>query len=307
MDISPEISDLIDEIRNDRTRGASQLARQVVSVLKVAAGCSRADDAQQFLLEQKEIGRQLAATRPAMAPVFNIISILLGAVAGKAAAMDLASLRQFTIARAEQLINDSAQAVAQIAKYDTRLIADGDTIMTYSYSSTVVAVLKEGFNRYHNIEVIIPRSGYGGSGQITVRQLGDYGMPITFIDDTALGLYIPTADKVIVGADRICADGSLVNAVGTYQLALLANRISIPFYVLCETLKFDPRLKSDQVDLEEKEAPEPAKLKKLSGAVRFKNPSFDITPLELVTAIITEKGLLKPEEVTSHMANEPVG
>ena len=307
MDISPEISDLIDEIRNDKTHGASQLARQVVSVLKVAAGRSCADDSQQFLLEQKEIGRQLAATRPAMAPVFNIISILLGAVAGKAAAMDLASLRQFTMARAEQLINDSAQAVAQIAKYGTRLIADGDTIMTYSYSSTVVAVLKEGFNRYHNIEVIIPRSGYGGSGQITVRQLGDYGMPITFIDDTALGLYIPTADKAIVGADRICADGSLVNAVGTYQLALLANRISIPFYVLCETLKFDPRLKSDQVDLEEKEAPEPAKLKKLSGAVRFKNPSFDITPLELVTAIITEKGLLKPEEVTSHMANEPVG
>ena len=71
MNISPEIVNLIDEIKGDKTHGASQLARQAVGVLKVAAECSQADTTEQFLLEQKEIGERLMLVRPAMAPVFK--------------------------------------------------------------------------------------------------------------------------------------------------------------------------------------------------------------------------------------------
>ncbi|MFC1941126.1 hypothetical protein ACFLWL_01765 [Chloroflexota bacterium] len=145
MNISAEITGLIDENRDDKAHGASELARQAVKALRAAAECSQAESSERFLLEQKEIGQRLISSHPAMAPLFNIVSRLLNTISGKAEGMDLDSLRHQAVSKADELINDSLQAVAQIAYYGSRLIADGDKIMTHSYSSTVVAVLKEAF------------------------------------------------------------------------------------------------------------------------------------------------------------------
>jgi len=304
MNINPEIVSLIDEIRNDKIHGASQLARQAVEVLKITAERSWADSVEQFLLEQREVGERLMSARPAMAPVFNIMARLLTAISEKSAEMDLPSIRRFTISGADEAIGESRQAIAQIARYGAELIAGGDRIMTHSYSSTVVAVLREAFTKYRDIEVITTRSGPGRTGERVAQELGSYGIPVTFIDDAAIGLYISTVSKVVVGADRICADGKLVNGIGTYQLALVAKMADIPFYVFCETLKFDPRLKGDEVDLEEKDTSEVVEAGRLPPEIRVKNPYFDITPLELVMGIVTENGLLTPEEVISYLEKQ---
>jgi len=305
MNISPEIISLIDEIKEDRTHGASQLARQAVKVLKVTAEQSQADSAEELLLELRAVGERLMSARPAMAPIFNIVSRFLNAVSQVSADVGLASVRSLAMAKADELASDSLQAIAQIMKYGIGLIADGDRIMTHSYSSTVMAVLKEAFAQHKDIEVIVTRSGSGGTGQRIAQELGIYG-PVTFIDDTAAGLYISVANKVMVGADRVCADGNIINGIGTYQLALSAERASVPFYVLCETLKFDPRLKSNQVDLEEKEPSEIVEPGRLPPEVRVKNPYFDITPLELVTGVVTENGLLTSGEVINYMKKQSV-
>ena len=306
MNINPEIISLIEEIKNNKTHGASQLARQAAEVLKVIAEYSSADSVEQFLLEQREVGDKLMSARPAMAPAFNIVARLLKAVSEKSVEMDLPSIRRFAISRAEEVIGESLQAIAQIARYGAELITDGDRIMTHSYSSTVVAVLQEAFTRDRNIEVITTRSGPGRTSERMAQELGSYGVPVTFIDDTAIGLYISTGNKVIVGADRVCADGKVVNGIGTYQLALAAKMASIPFYVFCETLKFDPRLKGDEVDLEEKDTSEVVEPERLPPEVSVENPYFDITPLELVTGIVTENGLLTPEEVINYMQKQAV-
>ena len=306
MKISAKITSLIDEVRDDKTHGASQLARQAVGVLKVAAERSQTKKAKEFLIEQKEVGERLITVRPAMAPLFNIVNRLLSIVSAKATGMDLSSIRRLTFDKADEVIKDSLQAIAKTAKYGSELIADGDMIITHSYSSTVVAALKEAFTEYRNIGVITTRSGPGRSGEITAQQLSSYEIPITFIDDAAMGLYISMANKVMVGADRVCADGKVVNGIGTYQLALAADRSGIPFYILCETLKFDPRLTSTEVDLEEKEASEVVESGKLPPEVRVKNPCFDITPLELIAGIVTEDRLLTPEEVISYMEEQSV-
>jgi ribose 1,5-bisphosphate isomerase len=291
MDISVEIVRLIDEIRDNKTDGASELARQAAAILKTAAEHSRAENAEEFILEQAEIGEKLTATRPAMAPIYNIISRLLGVIDRKAKRTELDSVRQLIISRAEKVINESLEAVDQVARNSSRLIANGDRIMTHSYSSTVVAALKEVSTKYHDIEVIITRAGPGRSGERTARELGERGMTLTFIDDTASGLYISKVNKAIVGADRICADGGVVNGAGTYQLALASEKAGVPFYVLCETLKFDSRLKSGEIELEEKEPGEVADLAVLPPNTSIKNPYFDITPLELITAVVTENGM----------------
>ena len=145
------------------------------------------------------------------------------------------------------------------------------------------------------------RPGTGRTGERLAQELGAYGIPVTFIDDTAAGLYVSKVNKVMVGADRVCADGGVVNGIGTYPLALVAQRAGIPVYVFCETLKFDPRLNSDEVDLEEKEASEVAAPGSLPSGTKVKNPYFDITPLELVTGIVTENGLLAAPEVIIYL------
>ncbi len=306
MNISPEVISLIDGIKNDKTHGASQLARQAASVLKVAAERSQTKSTDEFWQEQKEIGQRLMSARPAMAPVFNIVARLLDAMSGKVVEMELDSVRHFAISKVDEVVGDSLRAIAQIAQYGSELIADGDKIMTHSYSSTVVAMLKAAFAEHGNVEVITTRSGPGGSGEMTARELGLYGMTVTFIDDTAIGLYLSTVNKVVVGADRICADGTVVNSVGTYQLALAGKKANIPFYVLCETLKFDPRVSGGEVDLEEKEPSEVIEPGRLPPEVRVKNPHFDITLLELITGIVTENGLLAPGEVISYMQKQSV-
>jgi eIF-2B alpha/beta/delta-like uncharacterized protein len=300
MSVSPEFIKLIDEIKNDKTHGASQLARQAAKVLKVAAEHSQAESADQFLRELGEVGPKLMSARPAMAPIFNIVSHLLGSISAKATECQLDSIRQFAIATADELIEGSLLAVAQIAGHASKLIADGDTIMTHSYSSTVVAALKE-VSAKHGIKVVTTRSGPGRTGERIAEQLGLCGLPITFIDDAAMGLYMSTVSQVMVGADRVCADGWVVNGIGTYQLALAAQRASIPVYVLCEMLKFDPRLKGAEVDLEEKGPSEVVEPGRLPPAVSVRNPYFDITPPELISGVVTENGVLTLQEVIDYM------
>jgi eIF-2B alpha/beta/delta-like uncharacterized protein len=301
VNISPEIISLIEEIRGDKTHGASQLARQAVGVLRFAAEQSQADSAREFLLELKAIGERLMATRPAMAPVFNIVSRFLDALSWVSVDVGLETIKSLAVSKADELANDSLQAIAQIVSHGAKLINDGDRIMTHSYSSTVMAVLKEAFAKHKSIEIIATRSGPGRTGERIAQELGRSGLPVTFIDDAAMGLYIAVASKVMVGADRVCADGDIINGIGTYQLALAAEKVGIPFYVLCETLKFDLRLKSGGVDLEEKEPSEIVELGALPTGVRVRNPYFDITPLELVTGVVTEDGLLTPEGVISYI------
>jgi len=306
MSISPEIITLINEIRDDKTHGASELARRAVDVLKIAAERSQAKSVEQFLLELEEVGGRLMLARPAMAPVFNIISRLLDITIKGAVEMDLDSVRRLTISKAGEVIGSSLQAIARIAEYGAELITDGDIIMTHSYSSTVMAMLKKAFTKHSHIEVITTRSGPGRTGEKIAQELGLTGIPVTFIDDVAMGLYISKVNKVVVGADRVCADGKIINGIGTYQLALAAEKAGIPFYVLCETLKFDPRLKGDEVDLEEKEPSEVVRPGVLPPEVKVKNPYFDITPLELITTVVTENGLLTPEGVISYMQKQSV-
>ena len=301
MNTSQKIARLTDEIKNDKTQGASQLARQAMAVLKFAAEHSQADSVEHLLEELKGVGEGLTAARPAMASIFNIVNRYMVALSPVSPDQGVAYFKSLAVSKADELARVSLQAIAEITSCGLGLIAEGDKIMTHSYSSTVMAVLSEAPAEGRAIEVIATRSGAGGTGRKIAQELGRKGMKVTFIDDTAAGLYVAKANKVMVGADRVCADGGVVNGVGTYPLALAAQKADVPFYVLCETLKFDHRLRSDKVDLEEKEPSEVIGRGKLPPQVSVKNPYFDLTPLELVTGIVTENGLLAPEGVTGYI------
>jgi eIF-2B alpha/beta/delta-like uncharacterized protein len=299
MSIEPSIHDKINAIKDDNTHGASELARQALDTLQLAASQSETEDPEQFLAEFNEISHRLISIHPAMAPIYNMVKRLQAGLADYKAS-DAATLKKAAITLADELIRSSVNASKLIAGYAAGLVSDKETIMTHSYSSTVAVALKKAFAD-HRIQVIITRSGVSRAGQRTAWEFGYAGIQLTYIDDTAIGLYIPLASKVMVGADRICADGGVVNGIGTYLLALAAHQAGVPLYILCENAKFDPRMKSCDIEYEEKNPQELAGPGILPEGVVIKNPYFDVTPLRYVTGIITEEGLVNGPDVTTYI------
>ena len=135
--------------------------------------------------------------------------------------------------------------------------------------------------------------------RLTTYELSQDKFHVTLISDTMVGLVMSRGmvDKVIVGADRITKTGHIFNKIGTYQVAVLAKRHNIPFYCAAPSSTFDLETNWADVIIEERNINEICKIggkRIVSKNVNIFNPAFDITPPDLVTAIITEKGILKP-------------
>jgi len=134
--------------------------------------------------------------------------------------------------------------------------------------------------------------------RLTSYELSNDGFDVTLVPDTAIGISMQRGmiDRVIVGADRITRDGHVFNKVGTYQIATLAKKHQIPFYVAAPLSTFDFKTNWKDVKIEERS---PDEVRKIGGRqtappeVSVFNPAFDVTPPELVTAIITEEGVLR--------------
>ncbi len=291
-----DIARLIDEVRDDQTHGAIELARQALGVMRTGAENSQAATSKQLIADLGEIGQALISVRPSMAPIRNVINRLLGEVSAKSARGEVDLLREFTVNRVAELINESQNAVVRIIANARELIVVGDIIMTHSYSSTVAALLEESASQLAKIEIVVTRSGAGRTGEAIARRLGGSGLIVTFIDDTAVGSCMPTVNKVLLGADTISAAG-VVNGIGSYQVAVLAARHEIPVYVLADTLKFDSSQGQREFDTEERDAAELAAPAGMPQTVTIRNPHFDITPLGLFTGVVTERGIMTPDDV----------
>ncbi|HEX7475831.1 MAG TPA: translation initiation factor eIF-2B [Dehalococcoidales bacterium] len=299
MPIQSEIRGYIEQIKSNRNQGASELARQSLEVLKVAIAKSTAVTKPQFILDINEISASLYSARPVMAPIKNVIKLFQKQLSANNS-NDLNITKKTAISIADNIIKTSQEAVNKIAEYAKSVLTNNDVIMTQSFSSTVAYAFKVASQNY-KLNAIVTRSGTSKIGQITAQEIQSYGVRVTYIDDTAVGLYINQVKKVFVGADRICSDGILVNGVGTFLMALAANKYQIPVYVLSESLKIDPNLKGNEADLEDKNPNEMVIQGVFKPEIIVKNPYFDITPVELITALITEDGIIPQSEISAYI------
>ena len=280
IDVMDEVVRQIEKIRADRLHGASYLSRQALEVLKlvIEKGSGPKDD---FLEELKDVADSLTKVRPGMAPIANIAARLVYEVFQASKEKELNSLRNFAYSKTEELERSSKLALQKAAAQGAQIIKDNDRIITCSYSSTIKEVLSIAHGGEKNVRVWVLESKYQDKsyGKIMAEELCQQRIFARTIPDVAIKDCITEVRKVLVGADSVLRDGGLVNGLPTYELALAAKG-KLPFYVVCETLKFNPRVSSKQVKLEE---------------------GFDLTPPELITGIITEAGTFKPENVVVHM------
>jgi methylthioribose-1-phosphate isomerase len=200
----------------------------------------------------------------------------------------------------EDLANNRA-----MSKLGATLIQDGARIMTHCNTGalatagygTALGVIRAAKGK--RISVIANETRpYLQGARLTAWELVQEGIPCTLITDSMAGHLIGKGevDVIVVGADRIAANGDVANKIGTYPLAVMAKRHGIPFYVVAPLSTFDPSIPDgSHIPIEERPAAEVTGYGKTRWApegVSVRNPAFDVTPAELITGIICEKGIV---------------
>ena len=271
-----EIQSQIDEIRRDRASGAATLTLRAARLL---IGC-----AENMPEEVPAIARALMAAQPAMGPVCNLAWRALSSPNVTGACHGFLEWME--------------QNAARVAETAAGLIKDGMTVMTHSFSSTVLAAFREASRRGRRFKVICPESRPVCEGLAMAASLGMAGIDVSLIADAACYRLLPEVGCVWVGADAISPRG-VFNKTGTALLALAARELKVPFYVLCASDKIlphsydpPPETPKHSVDLLERELPHVTAL----------HYHFDVTPLDFVTGVVTEDRILTPSELRERLA-----
>ena len=246
-----------------------------------------------------EIGRRLINAQPSMAPLFYAVNKMLleieKEIEGKAT---VAELKEAIRSASEQLIVDSKDALNKIQGHFTSLLDDKCTVLTHSYSQTVIKSLIFAHQKKKDMTVIVTESRPLFEGRRTARILTDSGISVVLITDMASFHFLDDVDLILVGSDCICAKG-VVNKIGTKGLAMASSHHDIPSYVLSERSKLLPSKYLKEPKIEEKE---PREIFDEAGDIEVRNIYFDITPFEFLNGIISENGVMDVGEVQGLLA-----
>jgi methylthioribose-1-phosphate isomerase len=224
-------------------------------------------------------------------------------------ALDRVLAARDALEEARSIHDEQLEADRRMGELGAELFAPGDRALTHCNTGalatggrgTAAGVLRSAWEhgRLEQVWVDETRPLLQGA-RLTAWELEREGIPYRVVADAGAGSLMTRGlvDRVIVGADRIARNGDVANKIGTYPLAVLADRHAIPFYVAAPVSTIDPETPSgDAIPIEERDAAEVVELRGVRVAPEgadAANPAFDVTPAELVTAIVTERGVLEP-------------
>lgn len=299
--------DIAKAINAMKIRGAPLLGAAAGYAVALAAYYSKAESRSQLIRDVEEAARTIERTRPtAVNPFWAVDRILEKA---KRFEGDVKSLKDFVVDEAQKIADEDAEANYLLGKKGAGLIADGDVILTHCNAGalatveygTALGVIRAAFEQGKHLKVFASETRPKLQGaRLTTYELQRDGIPVTLITDNMVGyvMYKRMVNKVIVGADRIVRD-AVFNKIGTYTVAVLAKEHGIPFYVVAPKSTFDLKRKASDVTVEERNPEEVTHIGSQRIApegVNAFNPAFDITPIDYVTAIICEDGILYKED-----------
>jgi methylthioribose-1-phosphate isomerase len=217
------------------------------------------------------------------------------------------ALAQSLLAEAKAIHQEDVRINQQMGDYGAALLADGARVLTHCNAGalataghgTALGVIRSAVASGKRISVIADETRpFLQGARLTAWEMVQENIPVTLITDNMAGHLMAHGeiDAVIVGTDRVAANGDVANKIGTYMVAVLAARHGIPFYVACPLSTIDLNISSgDQIPIEERAPSEVTGFRDTQWAaagVQVRNPSFDVTPADLVTALITEKGVI---------------
>jgi len=293
-------------IKNMTVRGAPAIGATAALGLALAAYHSKATTIEELMEELRRAYEILKSTRPTAVNLFWALDRIMQVAHRTRGGVN--EVKKAVVEEALRILEEDIKVNKKLGEIGSELINDGDTILTHCNAGalatvgygTALGIVRAAVEQGKRVRVIATETRPKLQGaRLTVFELIKDGIEVTLITDNMVGycMYKGMIDKVIVGADRVLADGHVINKIGTYTIAVLASRHEVPFYVAAPTSSFDLSLTIDQVVIEERDPREVTHIRGVPitiEGVKVFNPAFDITPPELVTAIVTEKAIIKP-------------
>ena len=306
-----DYTDVVAAIKQMRVRGAPAIGVAAAYGIALGAQNIKAENKARFLSQFDKILKAFAAARPTAANLFRAIDRMkkVAETAG-----DVAGIKRSLIDEAKTIHAEEEAATRRLSQLGAGLIKNGATILTHCNAGalatagygTALGVIKTAREQGKKIEVLATETRPLLQGAcLTAWELMQEKIPVTLITDSMAGYFMSRGkvNYVIVGADRIAANGDTANKIGTYTLAVLAKENGVPFYVAAPTSTIDLSLKSGaEIPIEERNPEEVTSIKGVRLApkgVAAANPAFDVTPHQYITAIITEKGTVKKSYLSS--------
>ncbi len=289
-----------------RVRGAPLIGIAAAYGLALAALRAPQEDMASFLRALEEAAATLRATRPTGV---NLSWALARLLARAQACRTPQEAQEALVAEAQAIHREQAEADRALARHGAALLPQGAAVLTHCNTGalatggygTALGIIREAWERGHLSHVYCTETRPLLQGaRLTTWELLRWGIPCTLITEGAAGhiLRRGLVQAVVVGADRIAANGDVANKVGTYVLAVLAREHGVPFYVAAPLSTVDLACPSGEaIPIEERS---PQEVRTALGTpiapaeVPALNPAFDVTPASLVTAIITERGVARP-------------
>ena len=296
------ISATASDIRDMRVRGAGRIARAGATALADYAASYEGRSLEEFRNDLRKASEVILGSRPTAVSLWNGVHYTLR---GISSAETFEAARDSVIANGKEFVTNSEQAVQRIARIGAKRIKDGDVLMTHCNSSVAIGVILEAVRQGKDIKVYATESRPWRQGILTVNDLSKGGVDTTLIIDSAVRSVMSRVDRVFVGADTITSSGSLINKIGTSQVAMAANEARAEVNVCSETYKFSPKtMFGDTVTIEERDISEVVKPGEIPGNVKVFNPVFDTTPAKYIDNIITEVGIMSPGAVYGVMVKQ---
>jgi len=299
-----DFQQVADAIKNLVIRGAPAIGVSGAFGLALAAQQSKATTKDELIEDLEKARTILFETRPtAINLKWGLDKIMTVAKQDS----DVPNIKKTIIDTAKKMAEEDVQINMTMGKNGSELFNDNDTIMTHCNAGalatvaygTALGVIRATKESGKNIKVIATETRPVQQGsRLTTFELKHDGIDVSLISDTAVGYSMANGlvDKVIVGADRILRTGHVYNKIGTYQVATMAKQHDIPFYVAAPLSTFDLKSNPEDVVIEQRKASEVTGIgdkKTAPDGINVINPAFDMTPPELISGIITEKGVVK--------------
>jgi len=297
-----------DAIKTMKIRGAPAIGAAAAFGLALAATQNSALPRSQLLAEFSRAADVLGQTRPTAVNLFWAIQRM------KEVALDprwktAQQIIKAVVQEAQRIADEDVETNKRMGAYGAVLIQDGDNILTHCNAGalatvdygTTLGVVRAAHEQGKRIHVWVDETRpFLQGARLTAWELLQAGIPATLITDNMAGHFMSRGkvDIVLVGADRIAANGDVANKIGTYSLAVLAKENGIPFYSVAPTSTVDLDIATGvDIPIEERDSREVTHLRGVlitAEGVKAANPAFDVTPHRYVTGIVTEKGIVYP-------------
>ncbi len=305
------VEEVAEAIRTLAVRGAPIIGVAAAYGMALAATISTQARTRALLGELERAARLLKAARPTAVNLGWAVDRMMAVATGQCCSIGgtLQRVHEGLVAEAVRIEAEDRDACAAMGALGAELVPDGANVLTHCNTGmlctagigTALGVVVTAHRAGKRVHVWVDETRPVLQGaRLTAWELGRLGVPRTLVADVAAGSLMARGevDLVIVGADRIAANGDVANKVGTYGLAVLARHHGVPFHVAAPTSTIDPATPSGEaIPIEERDPAEvtsPMGIDLAEPGTPAANPAFDVTPAELVTAIVTERQVLRP-------------